>query len=132
MLLPCLQHCGAARLYLLLVTIIYFTLFAFNVDEEDLHVKRIRLGWVLDIRWTMGKAKVDRLMRIDDWTAQANQDYLDLFNVDKTLENGGKISWRVDHRLDYFSWDEACEYPLPNGYTRKQGSGAELQHLPRE
>lgn len=30
--------------------------------------------------------KIDRLMRIDDWTVQANQDYLDLFNVDKTLE----------------------------------------------
>lgn len=62
--------------------------------------------------------KIDRLMRIDDGTAQANQDFLDLFNVDKTLENGGQnIKWKIDHRLDHFSWDEACEYPLPDGYT---------------
>lgn len=63
--------------------------------------------------------KIDRLTRIDDWTAQANQDYLDLFNVDKTLENGGRKSWTIDHRLDHFSWDEACEYPLPDGYKQE-------------
>jgi hypothetical protein len=62
--------------------------------------------------------KNDRLMRIDDWTVQANQDYLDLFNVDKTLENGGQKSWNIDHRLDHFIWDDACEYPLPDGYEQ--------------
>jgi hypothetical protein len=54
-------------------------------------------------------------MRIDDWTVQANQDYLDLFNVDKILENGGQNNWKIDHRLDHFIWNEACEYPLPDG-----------------
>jgi hypothetical protein len=63
--------------------------------------------------------KIDRLMRIDDWTVQANQDYLDLFNVDKTLENGGQKSWNIDHRLDHFIWDEACEYPLSDGYEQE-------------
>jgi hypothetical protein len=74
--------------------------------------------------------KIDRLMRIDDWTVQANQDYLDLFNVDKTLENGGQKSWNIDHRLDHFIWDEACEYPLSDGYgleSKDQGGDVDAQ-----
>ena len=62
---------------------------------------------------------IDRLMKIDSWTTQANTDYLDLFNVDKDLEiasgnRGRKIKkWNADHRLQSFYWDEACEYPVP-------------------
>ena len=62
---------------------------------------------------------IDRLMKIDSWTTQANTDYLDLFNVDKDLETasgnrGRKIKkWNADHRLQSFYWDEACEYPVP-------------------
>lgn len=65
---------------------------------------------------------VDRLMSIDSWTPDANADYNDLFNVDKDLEAAKgstrrKINqWNMDHRLHVFSWDEACEYPLPEGY----------------
>jgi hypothetical protein len=39
--------------------------------------------------------------------------------VDKTLENGGQKSWNIDHRLDHFIWDEACEYPLSDGYEQE-------------
>ena len=64
--------------------------------------------------------KMERLMSIDSWTDQANDDYLDLFNVDKRKESLGDTrarttvyKWNLDHRLDHFGWDEACEYPLP-------------------
>jgi len=62
---------------------------------------------------------VNRLMRIESWTSQANADYLDLFNVDKDLlaasgNRGRKIKkWTEDHRLSSFVWDEACIYPVP-------------------
>lgn len=62
---------------------------------------------------------LDRLMSITSWTYQANNDYLDLFNVDKDLEAvGGSRArptkrWNDSHRLHLFSWDEACEWPLP-------------------
>ena len=62
---------------------------------------------------------VDRLMSITSWSSQANEDYLDLFNVDKDLlaasgNRGRKIKqWTEDHRLSSFVWDEACEYPIP-------------------
>ena len=52
--------------------------------------------------------KMDRLMKIDGWTAEANDDYLDLFNVDKNLEKARKMSaraqrrWAPDHRLSHF------------------------------
>ena len=59
-------------------------------------------------------------MHITSWTDQANDDYLDLFNVDKRKESLGNTGarttvykWNPDHRLDHFVWDEACEYPLP-------------------
>lgn len=71
--------------------------------------------------------KIDRLMKIDGWTAKANDDYLDLFNVDKNLEKAGNMSpraqqrWAPDHRLSHFTWDEACEYPLPEKY-RMEGT----------
>jgi len=64
--------------------------------------------------------KMDRLMSIDSWTDQANADYVDLFDVDKrkkSLGNGELLRWNLDHRLDHFGWDEACEYPLPKGYN---------------
>ena len=68
-------------------------------------------------------AKLDRiesLMSIDGWDEEANANYLDLFFVDKNKEamNRGTKSvsqdWKVTHRLEFFSWDEACEYPLPD------------------
>lgn len=63
--------------------------------------------------------KVDRLMNIWKWSSQANNDYLELFGVDKEKEamKSGKASvrstWKPTHRLEYFYWDEACEYPEP-------------------
>lgn len=69
---------------------------------------------------------IDRLMKIDSWTTQANTDYLDLFNVDKDLETasgnrGRKIKkWNADHRLQSFYWDEACEYPVPKSDNGNQ------------
>lgn len=75
--------------------------------------------------------KIDRLMKIDGWTAKANDDYLDLFNVDKNLEKAGNMSpraqqrWVPDHRLSHFTWDEACEYPLPEKY-RMEGTTTPL------
>ena len=40
---------------------------------------------------------------------------------DKNLEkiNSRRVQkqvWKPDHRLSQFTWDEACEYPLPEGY----------------
>jgi hypothetical protein len=52
-----------------------------------------------------------RLMNISRWTDQANQDYQELFGVNKEED---ALNWIPDHRLQYFSWDEACEYPLPS------------------
>jgi len=73
----------------------------------------------------MGKLdRIDRLMSINSWSEEANADYNDLFNVDKNLEvlivsNGRKIKqWNSDHRLSTLTWDEACEYPLPEGFTQ--------------
>ena len=64
---------------------------------------------VLTFDELMGKLDaIERLMSITSWTSEANRDYQDLFNVDKNLESA---KWKEDWRLDYFSWDEACEYP---------------------
>ena len=57
---------------------------------------------------------IDRLMTIDGWTAQANADYKNLFNVDKDL--GATTIWSPEDRLEMFTWDEACVYALPEGY----------------
>ena len=68
---------------------------------------------------------LDRLMMIDGWTNESNNDYIDLFNVDKNLEKVNSRStrnhrrWIPDHRLSVFTWDEACEYPLPEEYRLK-------------
>lgn len=48
--------------------------------------------------------RVDRLMKIDGWTKEANDDYNNLFNVDKDLEKinsrrAQKQVWKPDHRL---------------------------------
>jgi hypothetical protein len=64
--------------------------------------------------------QVERLMNINEWTDQANRDYYELFGVDKNKEavrrnkSPVKIDWKRSHRLQHFSWDEACEYPLPS------------------
>ena len=83
------------------------------------HKKQSGLAGKLTYRELISKLNtIDRLMRIESWTTQANDDYLDLFNVDKNLEKmkgnrGRQIKkWTDDHRLDSFVWDEACEYPL--------------------
>ena len=71
--------------------------------------------------------KVDRLMNIHDWTDEANQDYLDLFNVDMNvaaIKNSSarkRMAWNDTHRLSIFQWDEACEYPLPKGHDHEGG-----------
>eukprot|EP00546_Thalassionema_frauenfeldii_P003938 CAMPEP_0178922558 /NCGR_PEP_ID=MMETSP0786-20121207/16225_1 /TAXON_ID=186022 /ORGANISM="Thalassionema frauenfeldii, Strain CCMP 1798" /LENGTH=357 /DNA_ID=CAMNT_0020596945 /DNA_START=33 /DNA_END=1107 /DNA_ORIENTATION=+ len=74
---------------------------------------------------------LDRIMSIDGWTDQANADYLDLFFVDKTEEavKNGKhpIIWKDTHRLDFFTWDEACEYSLPQEEEEEE----ETQQSPR-
>lgn len=64
--------------------------------------------------------QVERLMNITGWTEQANMDYYELFGVDKKKEHMRRnkkmdveIAWQPSHRLQYFLWDEACEYPLP-------------------
>merc|ERR1712029_351926 len=68
---------------------------------------------------------IERLMKIDAWTKEANSDYLDLFNVDKNLEAARgsfgrpRKKWNTDHRLSVFSWDEACEYPLPEAGQKR-------------
>ena len=68
---------------------------------------------------------IERLMKIDAWTEEANSDYLDLFNVDKNLEAARgsfgrpRKKWNTDHRLSVFSWDEACEYPLPEAGQKR-------------
>ncbi|KAL7551630.1 hypothetical protein ACHAWF_014853, partial [Thalassiosira exigua] len=65
---------------------------------------------------------IDRLMNIDSWTSQANYYYLDLFNVykDSELASGNRRrqikEWTHEHRLEKLTWDEACEYPLPDEY----------------
>eukprot|EP00339_Tiarina_fusa_P020331 CAMPEP_0117073676 /NCGR_PEP_ID=MMETSP0472-20121206/51880_1 /TAXON_ID=693140 ORGANISM="Tiarina fusus, Strain LIS" /NCGR_SAMPLE_ID=MMETSP0472 /ASSEMBLY_ACC=CAM_ASM_000603 /LENGTH=194 /DNA_ID=CAMNT_0004798331 /DNA_START=574 /DNA_END=1155 /DNA_ORIENTATION=- len=65
--------------------------------------------------------KVERLMGIWSWTPQANADYYELFGVNKDAEalKHGKpavsTTWEHTHRLSVFVWDEACEYPLPEG-----------------
>lgn len=70
---------------------------------------------------------VDRLMNINDWTDEANQDYFDLFNVDMDVEavknspTRKRTRWNDTHRLDFFEWDEACEYPLPKGNEQVGG-----------
>ena len=60
---------------------------------------------------------IDLLMNIDSWTDAANSYYHDLFDIDKNAESvSGRVrGWIPDHRLNYFRWDEACEYPLPDG-----------------
>lgn len=64
-------------------------------------------------------AQVQRLMNITSWTDQANTDYLELFGVDKNKERMSRHrerrrgAWNPSHRLEYFVWDEACEYPVP-------------------
>lgn len=63
--------------------------------------------------------QVSRLMNISSWSPEANDDYYELFGVDKEKEalKRGKppvhSTWKPTHRLDSFAWDEACEYPLP-------------------
>ena len=51
-------------------------------------------------------------------------------SVDKKLKtmsgNRGRQlkKWTLNHRLDTFAWDEACEYPLPDEYhAEDQTSG---------
>jgi hypothetical protein len=66
--------------------------------------------------------QVQRLMNITGWTEQANQDYYQLFGVDKEKEalRKGKspvsTTWEPKHRLEHFGWDEACEYPVPSDF----------------
>mmetsp|Transcript_17092 Transcript_17092/g.30995 ORF Transcript_17092/g.30995 Transcript_17092/m.30995 type:complete len:391 (+) Transcript_17092:215-1387(+) len=95
-----------------------------NTKESGLsgHLTHVELMQKLD--------KVDRLMNIFSWNSQSNDDYLDLFNVDKKLKtmsgNRGRQlkKWTLDHCLDTFAWDEACEYPLPDEYhAEDQTSG---------
>lgn len=63
--------------------------------------------------------QIQRLMNITSWTEQANLDYLELFGVDKNKEKMSHHKerrsrfWEPSHRLEYFVWDEACEYPVP-------------------
>ncbi|KAL7544214.1 hypothetical protein ACHAWF_007599 [Thalassiosira exigua] len=73
--------------------------------------------------------KVGRLMSTYSWTDQANADYLDLFNADKTNES--KLN---PGRLDVFDWEEACEYPLPSRYgtSPDEESGNVDNHSPFE
>ena len=75
---------------------------------------------------------LERLMDISEWTPTANQDYLDLFGVDKESEarNRGRgpvqLGWKPSHRLSSFIWDEACEFPAGEEAeeidTEKKGS----------
>lgn len=99
----------------------HYSLSTWMKKKDD--TKESGLAGVLTYDELMAKLDaVDRLMNINDWTPEANDNYLDLFNVDKTLErvsgnHGMQLKkWDPDHRLDQFTWDEACEYPLPEGY----------------
>ena len=72
----------------------------------------------------LGKLQqVKRLMQITGWTEQANTDYYELFGVDKEKEAMDRAkppvrsTWKADHRLETFVWDEACEYPVPSSAT---------------
>jgi len=72
--------------------------------------------------------RMGRLMKINGWTAQANEDYYELFNVDKNAEwmksHIGK-AWKPSHRLVTFAWDEACEYPFPDNESQDQKENRE-------
>ena len=97
------------------------------------HTKQSGLAGKLTYHELISKLNtIDRLMRIDSWTTEANDDYLDLFNVDKNLERmkegnrGRQIKkWTDDHRLDTFVWDEACEYPLLKTDDQTNGQDTE-------
>jgi len=67
--------------------------------------------------------RIERLMNIIEWTEQANEDYEDLFFVDKNqdaMKKGKNVNWQLSHRLDHFTWDEACEYPVPESSLQDQ------------
>lgn len=74
----------------------------------------------------MRLSRIERLMQIRGWTAQANLDYAVLFDVDFEKEATGitpvRSSWQPSHRLYRFIWDEACEYPVP-GDEKKGANG---------
>ena len=61
-------------------------------------------------------AKLDQiklLMEVKGWDEEANFIYKDLFDADKSQVAN---EWDLSHRLSFFLWDEACEYPVPDGY----------------
>ena len=62
---------------------------------------------------------LDRLMAISnsEWSFESNSYYNLLFNVNQSeeaLRNDRASPWNPNHPLDIFTWDEACEYPLPS------------------
>lgn len=62
--------------------------------------------------------KVQRVMNITSWSFQANSDYEELFGVNKQAEalmkGQSKLDWQLYRDiLTEFTWDEACEYPIP-------------------
>lgn len=70
-----------------------------------------------ELTWGQLQAKLKQMIRLMDitgWTNQANQDYLELFGVNKGMN---AHTWKPDQRLEFFVWDEACEYPLPSTQT---------------
>ena len=72
-------------------------------------------------------AKLDQIklmMDVESWDEEANFIYKDLFDCDKSQVAN---EWDSSHRLFFFLWDEACEYPVPDGYggidVNRDGSG---------
>jgi hypothetical protein len=95
-----------------------------KTNENNAHLTLPELLHKLD--------QIARLQLIQSWTPQANQDYLELFGVDKDAGSGGATEdWTLDRRLDYFAWDEACEYPLAhNNATTNPATAASMKTKP--
>ena len=68
-------------------------------------------------------ASLRQLMAIERWSDRANLAYVNLFNVDFFSEDPTiATTWRREHRISRFSWDLACEYPIPGGQRAKRPS----------
>ena len=82
--------------------------------------KESELAYRLTFNELMEKLDMlDRLMAISnsEWSFESNTYYNYLFNVNQSeeaLRNDRARPWNPDHPLDSFTWDEACQYPLPS------------------
>lgn len=101
------------------------------MKEKDAR-KESGLSYRLTFQELMDKLDtIDRLMKISRsvWSSESNGYYKDLFNVDQSdnlLRSTRAKRWNPNHPLDVFTWDEACEYPLPSNNTSTKNNDVDV------